>query len=47
MTQSTGLSTRTFTWVAECFGPVATVTSQLYESSDEFSDPAEIRRLAP
>lgn len=40
-------TTRTFTWVAECFGPVATVTSQSFESSDEFSDVAEARRLAP
>lgn len=40
-------TTRTFTWVAECFGPVATVTSQSFESDDEFTDVAEVRRLAP
>jgi hypothetical protein len=40
-------TTRTFTWVAECFGPVATASSQSFESSDEFTDIAEVRRLAP
>jgi hypothetical protein len=44
---STLATTRTFTWVAECFGPVATATSQSFESSDEFTDVAEVRRLAP
>jgi len=51
LTRTSGFSTlatsRTFTWVAECFGPIATVTSQSFESSDEFTDPAEVRRLAP
>ena len=42
------LSTRrTFAWVAECFGPVATATSQDFESASEFDHPAEVRRLAP
>ncbi len=42
------LSTRrTFAWVAECFGPVATVTSQEFETAAEFNNPAEVRRLAP
>jgi len=40
-------ATRTFSWIAECFGPVATVRSQDFESETEFSDPAEVRRLAP
>ncbi len=38
---------RSFAWVAECFGSVANVTSQDFESSSEFNDPAEVRRLAP
>ena len=41
-------STKTFAWVAECFGSVATVTSQDPAGSGaEFSDDAEVRRLAP
>jgi hypothetical protein len=38
---------RSFSWIAECFGSVANVTSQDFESSSEFDDPAEVRRLAP
>jgi hypothetical protein len=38
---------RSFSWLAECFGSVANVTSQDFESSSEFDDPAEVRRLAP
>lgn len=38
---------RSFSWVAECFGSVANVTSKDFESSSEFTDPAEVRRLAP
>ena len=41
------LSNRTFTWAAECYGLVATVQSKSFESSTEFSDDAEVRRLAP
>jgi hypothetical protein len=40
-------TTRTFAWMAECFGAVANVTSQDFESASEFDDPAEVRRLAP
>ena len=40
-------STRSFAWVSECFGSVATVTSQDFETSQEFDDPAEVRRLTP
>ncbi|HEY5936085.1 MAG TPA: hypothetical protein VIU61_15655 [Kofleriaceae bacterium] len=40
-------SRRSFTWVAECFGSIATVSSQDFETSAEFTDPAEVRRLAP
>jgi hypothetical protein len=41
------LSNRTFAWIAECFGPVATVRSADFETSAEFSSDAEVRRLAP
>jgi hypothetical protein len=51
LTRTQGLATlttnRTFAWTAECFGAVATVTSQSFETSAEFDDPAEVRRLAP
>lgn len=51
LTRTSGFATlltkRTFTWVAECFGPVATASSQDFESSAEFTDNAEVRRLAP
>lgn len=40
-------SSRTFAWIAECFGTVATVTSEQFESGSEFSDDSEVRRLAP
>jgi len=40
-------TSRTFAWVAECFGTVATATSQEFESASEFDDPAEVRRLVP
>jgi hypothetical protein len=40
-------SKRSFAWVAECFGSIATVASQDFETSAEFNDPAEVRRLAP
>jgi hypothetical protein len=39
--------TRSYAWVAECIGIVATVTSQAGESSAEFSNDAEVRRLTP
>lgn len=38
---------RSFTFVAECFGPVATVTSQPNEPTVEFTSASEARRLAP
>ena len=44
---STLLTKHTFTWLAECFGPIATVQSQDFASATEFSDDAEVRRLAP
>src|SRR4029079_13776642 len=42
---STLLTKRTFTWLAECFGPIATVPSKDFESGAEFADDAEVRRL--
>jgi hypothetical protein len=51
MTRTSGVATlasnRTFTWAAECFGFVATVQSQNLDTSAEFSDDAEVRRLIP
>ena len=40
-------TTRSQLFVTECFGTIATLTSQLNESSSEFSDQAEVRRLSP
>jgi hypothetical protein len=39
--------TRSYAWIAECFGVVASVTSQSDETSTEFSNDAEVRRLTP
>lgn len=51
LTRTSGITTlltkRTFSWIAECFGPVATAASQDFASGAEFTDTAEIRRLAP
>jgi len=51
LTRSAGaavlLTKRTFAWAAECFGAVAQVQSQDFETTAEFNDPAEVRRLAP
>lgn len=38
---------RTFSFVTECYGTIATVTSQDNESTVEFTNAAEIRRIAP
>ena len=40
-------SSRSFAWVAECFGTIATITSNNLESGSEFTSAAEVRRLAP
>lgn len=47
--QNAGVITtrRSFAFLAECFGTVATIVSQDYESGAEFTDAAEVRRLAP
>ncbi|MGZ3422555.1 MAG: hypothetical protein ACXVEF_30405 [Polyangiales bacterium] len=39
--------TRTYAFVTECFGTVASVTSNANELSDEFTTAAELRRIAP
>lgn len=41
------LTLRSFNWNTECFGTVATLTSTDNESSTEFTDAAEVRRLSP
>ncbi|MFO0554112.1 MAG: hypothetical protein U0271_37370 [Polyangiaceae bacterium] len=38
---------KTFAFVTECFGTVATIASQLGETGTEFSDVSEIKRLTP
>ncbi|HTR55388.1 MAG TPA: hypothetical protein VMJ10_32135 [Kofleriaceae bacterium] len=43
----TVLTNKTFSWMAECFGAVATVQSQSNEAGSEFSNDAEVERLAP
>jgi hypothetical protein len=40
-------TTRTYSFVTECFGSVATVVSQTNELGAEFTDAAEVRRLSP
>jgi hypothetical protein len=40
-------TTRSQAFVTECFGTIATLSSQLNELSSEFSDQAEVRRLSP
>lgn len=40
-------TTRTYAFVTECFGSIATVVSQTNELSPEFTSAAEVRRLTP
>ena len=40
------LTLRSFNWNAECFGTVATLSSTNNESSTEFTDAGEVRRLS-
>lgn len=50
LTRTAGLlvtTTRSFLFVAECFGTVATVTSTSNEAAEEFTTAAEVRRLSP
>lgn len=44
---ATILTKRTFAFVSECYGTVATITSQDYESGAEFNRAAELWRLTP
>ncbi|MFT3708398.1 MAG: hypothetical protein QM817_12160 [Archangium sp.] len=41
------ITIRSYNWNTECFGTVATVTSQNNETSAEFTSAAEVRRLSP
>ncbi len=51
LTRTSGVTTlatsRTFAWTAECFGAVATVVSQDFETEDDFTSASEVQRLAP
>lgn len=51
MTRTSGLATltsqRQFTFVGECFGIAAVITSGAFETEVEFTNASEIRRLAP
>jgi hypothetical protein len=49
LTRTAGIvvTQKTFAFVTECFGTVATVQSQLGETGSEFNDVAEIKRLTP
>lgn len=50
LTRTSGFTTlltkRSFSWAAECFGTVASVAGQDNATATEFSDDAEVRRLA-
>ncbi len=41
------MTTRTYVFVTECFGSIATIVSQPNETDVEFQDAAEVRRLSP
>lgn len=50
LTRNIGLTstvTRSFAFVTECYGTVATVASKANETQEEFTTAAEIRRLTP
>lgn len=40
-------TTRSFAWVTECYGTVATATAKDNETNVEFTQSAEVRRIAP
>ena len=46
-TTSVYRTVRSYAWTAECFGTVASATSQDNETTAEFSNDAEVRRLIP
>jgi hypothetical protein len=39
--------TRSFAFVTECYGTIATITSRANETQEEFTTAAELRRIAP
>jgi len=41
------LTKRSFAWLAECFGAVASVTGKDFDTAAELTQAAEVRRLAP
>lgn len=50
LTRTVGFSvtvTRTYAFVTECFGTIASITSQPNETADEFTNASEVRRIAP
>lgn len=51
MERTSGLATlttlRQYAFVGECFGTAGLITSEAFETETEFTDAAEIRRLAP
>jgi len=50
LTRQVGVATtitRSFAFVTECYGTVATITSRANETQEEFTTAAELRRLAP
>lgn len=50
LTRTVGLlvtTTRSFSFATECFGTVATITSESNETAEQFKKAAEIRRLSP
>jgi hypothetical protein len=50
LTRTVGLvqtTTRTFAFVSECYGTVATITSDSNESAVELTHASEVRRIAP
>lgn len=50
LTRNVGVTvtiTRTYAFVTECYGTIATVTSKPNETQEEFTSAAEVRRLSP
>lgn len=41
------VTSKSYAFVAECYGIVATIASHEYETDDDFSEASEVRRLAP
>jgi hypothetical protein len=47
LTRNFTMTTRTFAFVTECYGTIATITSGANEPTVEFTHAAEVRRIAP